>query len=67
MAPLYREDRPADGGAGFFSQKVWAMSPAARLALVDAADPALSIVAQCRLLQGRALDPVLSAGAGERR
>src|SRR5271165_1219998 len=35
----------------FFSQKVWCMSGAARLALVDRADGALSIVAQCRMLR----------------
>jgi len=27
------------------------MSPSARLALVDSADPVLSVVAQCRLLK----------------
>ena len=46
-----RENRPTDGGAGFFSQKVWAMNPPERRRLVDRADPALSVVVQCRLLK----------------
>src|SRR5271168_3711486 len=28
------QDRRIDGGAGFFSEKVWCLSPAARLSLV---------------------------------
>jgi putative transposase len=34
-----------------FSQKVWSMNQVARLSLVDRADAALSIMAQCRLLK----------------
>jgi putative transposase len=40
-----------DGGAGFFSQKVWSISPPERRALVDRDDPVLPVVAQCRLLK----------------
>src|ERR1700722_15725725 len=39
------------GGAGFFSQKVWAMNRSERLALVDHGEPALPVVGQCRLLK----------------
>jgi putative transposase len=46
-----RENRRADCRARFFSQKVWAMSRAERHALVDRADPHLSIVRQCQLLK----------------
>ena len=46
-----REDRSADGGAGFFSQKVWTMSAPDRRAMVDRDDPSLPVVAQCRLLR----------------
>ena len=51
LAKLYEKDGEPTGGAGFFSQKVWSMTPVARLSLVDRADDDLSIVAQCRLLK----------------
>ena len=63
---VVRKDRPTDGGADF-SQKVWTMSPAARLSLVDRADPAFSIVAQCQLLKVARSTLYYTSGAGERR
>ena len=45
------QDRRIDGGAGFFSEKVWCLSLAARLSLVDRSEPDLPIAAQCRLLK----------------
>jgi putative transposase len=36
---------------GLFSQKIWCLSPAARLSLVDRAEPDLPIAVQCRLLK----------------
>ena len=44
-----REDRRADGGAGFFSARVPTLSRVERLELVDG-DDALSISRQCALL-----------------
>ena len=45
------QDRRIDGGAGFFSEKVWCLSLAARLSLVDRTDPDLPIAARYRLLK----------------
>src|SRR5271163_792480 len=45
------QDRRIDGGAGFFSEKVWCLSLAARLSLVERSEPDLPIAAQCRLLK----------------
>ena len=45
------QDRRIDGGAGFFSEKVWCLSLAARLSLVERSEPDLSIAVQCRLLK----------------
>jgi hypothetical protein len=45
------QDRRIDGGAGFFSEKVWSLSLAARLSLVERSEPDLPIAAQCRLLK----------------
>jgi hypothetical protein len=45
------QDRRIDGGAGFLSEKVWCLSLAARLSLVDRSEPDLPIAAQCRLLK----------------
>src|ERR1700722_12918405 len=53
------------GGAGFFSQKVWAMSRPERLALVDHDDQTVPVVAQCRLLKVARSTLLLPAGAGQ--
>jgi putative transposase len=45
------QDRRIDGGAGFFSEKVWCLSLAARLSLVERSEPDLPIATQCRLLK----------------
>ena len=45
-----RQDRAADGGAGFFSQEVRKMSAPDRRALLDRGHGALSIRRQCALL-----------------
>ena len=45
------QDRRIDGGAGFFSEKVWCLSLAARLSLVERSEPDLPIAVQCRLLK----------------
>ena len=45
------QDRRIDGGAGFFSEKVWCLSLSARLSLVERSEPDLPIAAQCRLLK----------------
>ena len=45
-----RQDRSADGRAGFFSQEVRKMSAPDRRAMLDRADKALSIRRQCVLL-----------------
>jgi putative transposase len=43
--------RGTRGNARSYRDKVWSMSPPERRALVDRDDPALPIVAQCRLLK----------------
>src|SRR5438034_11380638 len=45
------QDRPADDGTGFFSGKVWSMSPATRLAMIARPHPQFSITTQCVLLK----------------
>ena len=45
-----RQDRPADGGAGFFGTRAQTMSRSARRAMVRRNDPALSLSRQCSIL-----------------
>ncbi len=62
-----RQDRAADGRAGFFSQEVRTMSTPDRRAMLDRDHPELSIRAAMRCCSGWRARGSTAAAAGERR
>ena len=47
---ISRQDRPVDGGTGFFGRRAQAMSREERKAMIAPDHPALSVSHQCKLL-----------------